>query len=247
MTGASTDGAGTEGVEMDGVEMDGVGMYRSGRERQLALGRSLGEEQAELTVAATPEWSVRDNFAHMAGVAADLLAGRVEGVATDPWTQAQVDARSQWPLGRILDELEELGPAMDEVIAAFGDGMDPRLFLDQWTHEQDIRGTVGVPGGMDARVVSWGAGVVVPGWMLSVARAGLPGLRVECGDAVYSSDDDPAITLRVEPFEAIRIVTGRRSAAQMGALGWSGTDSPEVYFDSLVVFSIADEDIHDAL
>lgn len=226
---------------------DGVEMYRSGRERQLQLGRSLDDEQAALVVAATPLWSVRDAFAHMAGVAADVLAGNLEGVATDPWTEAQVDARRDWPLGRILDELEELGPAMDDLVGAVGDAMDPRLFIDQWTHEQDIRGTVGVPGGSDAPVVEWGATLVVTGWLRAVGRAGLAPLRVTCGSETRESGPDPRVELTVEPFEALRITTGRRSAAQMSALRWEGTEEPEAYFASMVVFEIPADDVTDAV
>ena len=95
---------------------------------------------------ATPLWSVRDNFAHMAGVAADVVGGDVEGVATDPWTQAQVDSAQTAPSQRSSTSWSNWVVPMDDLITAVGDAMDPRLFLDQWTHEQDIRATVAKPG-----------------------------------------------------------------------------------------------------
>ena len=36
------------------------------------------------------EWTVKDVVAHLCGACEDILAGRLEGVATDPWTEAQV-------------------------------------------------------------------------------------------------------------------------------------------------------------
>jgi uncharacterized protein (TIGR03083 family) len=225
--------------------VDGVGMYRSGRERLLALGRGLTDEQASLLVAATPEWTVKDNFAHMAGVADDLLAGRVEGATTDPWTEAQVAARRAVPLEAILDELEGYGPAMDELVGALGDAIDVRLFLDQWTHEQDVRGTVGVAGGADAPVVAWGAEIAAGTWVRRAAKRGLP-LRVHIGELECSTDDDAGVAVAVDAFTALRVLTGRRSAGQLAALDWSGTDDPSPWFPALVAFSVADRDIFDA-
>ncbi len=232
---------------MDEESPDRVGMYASGRARLLALGRPLSGEQARRRVPATPLWSVHDNFAHMAGVAADVLAGNVQGVATDPWTQAQVDRRSEVPTQEVLDELEDLGDSMDDLIAALGRSVDPRLFLDQWTHEQDIRGALGIPGGSDIPVVAWGGSLAVSGWIAELSDTGLPPLRVRCGGRELATSPDATAVLDIDPFTALRVVTGRRSAGQMAALHWTGTPDPSVYFEHMVVFSIAQHDIHDAL
>ena len=42
---------------------------------------------------ATPSWRAHDILAHLVGVTDDVVHGRLEGIASDPWTQAQVDAR----------------------------------------------------------------------------------------------------------------------------------------------------------
>jgi hypothetical protein len=52
----------------------------------VALGRTLDDAQADRVVPACPDWTVRDAYAHQAGVSADILAGRMDGVATDEWT-----------------------------------------------------------------------------------------------------------------------------------------------------------------
>jgi hypothetical protein len=49
-------------------------LYRDGRERLLALGAELGAADAARPVPACPDWTVKDLYAHLAGVAADVLA-----------------------------------------------------------------------------------------------------------------------------------------------------------------------------
>lgn len=235
--------------------MDWTTTYREGRQRLIALGRDLGKEQAGMTVAATPEWTVKDNYAHLSGACADVLAGNLEGVATDPWTAAQVEARRHMALGEILDEWESNGEAMDALVASLGDAVDPRLPIDEWTHEQDVRGTLGVPGGTDEPVVPWGGQFTASTWVRRVAKKQLAPLRVVCDgtehlshatDTGPTSADDPVPTLTIDGFTALRVLVGRRSESQMADLDWSGTADPTPWFDALVMFSIAAQDIHDA-
>src|SRR2546429_9997478 len=51
-------------------------MYRTGRIGMIDMGRSLTDEQAAEKVPACPHWSIKDVYAHQAGVVADALAGR---------------------------------------------------------------------------------------------------------------------------------------------------------------------------
>lgn len=225
---------------------DGIAQYRDTRTRLLELGRSLGEEQGRMTVPATPDWSVKDVYSHLAGSAADLLAGNLEGVTTDPWTEAQVVARRDRTLAEVLEEMESLGEAMDSVIESFGDAMDIRLFIDQWTHEQDIRGAVGVAGGVDSPIIAEASPGMAEGWVRRVAKAGLSALAVELDGNVHAVDGGSAVRLVVDGYEAMRVGLGRRSRPQMAALEWSGTPDPDPYFEHLVFFSIADQDVSDA-
>ena len=119
------------------------------------LGRDLTDEQAELVVPACPEWTVRQVFAHQAGVAADILGGRLEGVTTDPWTDRQVTERADRSLTEILDEWDADAPRLLEAMAPLGDAVDSRMVIDIWTHEQDVRGAVGRAGNRSGPVMDW--------------------------------------------------------------------------------------------
>ena len=66
--------------------------YRGVRERVSELVTSP-EVDAAAPVPTCPAWAVGDVVAHLTGVVDDVMAGRLEGVATDPWTEAQVVAR----------------------------------------------------------------------------------------------------------------------------------------------------------
>lgn len=73
--------------------MDPGELYAAGRQRVCELVGGLSENEAATPVPACPAWTVRDVLAHLAGVSADIVTGNLEGVTTEPWTQAQVDAR----------------------------------------------------------------------------------------------------------------------------------------------------------
>ena len=65
--------------------------YRGVRERTTAMIKHAPADALEATAPATPKWRVRDVLAHLVGVTVDVAEGRIDGVATDPWTAAQVD------------------------------------------------------------------------------------------------------------------------------------------------------------
>src|SRR3954470_10073118 len=108
--------------------------YRRIRERLVELSGSIDDATSSTIVAATPQWTVKDVYAHLSGEAADILAGRLDGVTTDPWTEAQVQARRDLSLAEVVDEWSALGPRMDQLIDDLDGAMDPRLFIDAWAH-----------------------------------------------------------------------------------------------------------------
>jgi len=234
--------------------MNLIERYQFNRTSFQLLGRSLSESQGQVNVAATPDWTVSDNFAHMAGVADDVLAGRLEGVATDPWTEAQVQARRGRSLSELLEEWESKAPAVEELLMPMADQIDPRLVIDLWTHEQDVRGALGIAGGDRDSTLTWIVEQLVTGWQQRIEHSELPALQIEIleptGDLHAQSDHvtsgETVGLLRIALFEAARLALGRRSRQQILNYEWSGVADAAAYIDLLVVFSPAIQDIIEA-
>jgi uncharacterized protein (TIGR03083 family) len=204
--------------------------YAEGRQRLTELVEGLDDDAAAATVPCCPAWSVHDVIAHLTGVCADVLAGRIDGIGTDPWTDAQVVARRELPLKDVVAEWNEVAPAVEAMAGAFGRA-GFQWVGDQAIHEHDVRGALGRPGARDSETVHTGLRFMVPGFLDAVAALGLPTLEVRVGERSWrSGDDEPAIRLPLEPFDALRAMCGRRSADQLRALPWTG--DPEPYLDA---------------
>ena len=216
--------------------------YQELRTTMTDLGRTLSPEQASAVVPACPSWSVKDVYSHMAGNAADILAGNIAEAGTDPWTAAQVEARRDRSLAEVLDEWDRLGPQVEDALKALEDMIDPRLIVDQWTHEQDLRGAVGRPGGRDSSTARWCAGRLTRGFEGRARAAGLQPLTVDFGDEqVHPKEGSPAGTVAVDRFEFVRAGMGRRSRAQVRAWAWSVDPGP--YVGTVAVFPARETDL----
>jgi uncharacterized protein (TIGR03083 family) len=202
--------------------LDHASEYRQLRTRVVDLVRGCDAEALVAVSPATPEWRVRDVLAHLSGVSADITAGNLDGVATDPWTAAQVDARRDCPIGQLLDEWEEEGTKLEAVIRGAPDlpGWNTLLF-DAATHEQDIRTALGVPGMRDREPIVSLVGNMVEGVGQKLRDEGAGSIRFDFGDdLLVAGEGDPASTLSTTRFEVFRAVTGRRSDAQLRAYPW---------------------------
>ena len=216
-------------------------LYFDGRERLLALAAELDEQAVATKVPTCPRWTVHDVYAHQSGAAADILAGRLEGVATDEWTGRQIAERADWPFAKVVAELAEAGAQLDPILVELGDAIDKRLVIDQWTHEQDVRGALDRPGGRDAPVVAYAGEVMLRGFGRGWADKGLAPVRVVATSREWTlGDGEPVATMRVDDYELVRILVGRRSRAQALAR-WDGDGAP--FVDHLVAFQHAEADI----
>lgn len=208
------------------ADIDYPAIYRGTRERIDGLVRDLPVEVLDRAAPATPEWSVRDIVAHLAGCAADLLVGNLDGLAGDAWTQAQVDARGGREIGDVLDEWHRCGEVVDGML----EDLDPMLRLmaltDAVTHEHDIRGAEGAPGARGSDAVEFGFESVSRG--IGAQRGASGALRIvhEAGESVVGPGD-PSATLRTTRFEVLRAGVGRRSYEQIAAWDWQGDALPE--------------------
>jgi uncharacterized protein (TIGR03083 family) len=63
-------------------------------------------------------WTVSDVAAHVTGVMADITAGRLEGIDTQPWYDRQVDERRGRPPQALDEELDLVITATEELMTA---------------------------------------------------------------------------------------------------------------------------------
>jgi uncharacterized protein (TIGR03083 family) len=224
--------------------VDRVEAYADTRARLLTLGRTLGESDGATRLPSCPDWTVKDVYAHLVGINADALAGRLDGVAQDWWTQRQVDERAGRSLVEILDEWDEVGP---QFLAVLGpDTTPPPLLLDSWTHEQDIRGALNASGGPPAEATRDHAVLLATSQVEGMGALELDPLAIRFGDELVSCADDAAVELAVHPHEYLRGAFGRRSRRQIRAWDWRGTDDTDPFIDAILVFGVATDDLIEA-
>ena len=179
--------------------------YIALRARVIDLLRSTPESSANIMVPCTPEWTVRQLAAHLVGVPEDVLAGRMEGVTTDAWTQAQVDLYGHLTLSELADLFEASAPKIDAIIHNFPQPIISQFVMDAVTHEQDMRSALGMPGGRDSKAVEVGVG-----FFLNLFEDNDPPLF------------DALLNTRVSQWDVLRSLTGRRTVGQMNSLGLDG-------------------------
>ncbi|MGZ4691021.1 MAG: maleylpyruvate isomerase family mycothiol-dependent enzyme [Acidimicrobiia bacterium] len=196
--------------------------YCALRGRVIELVTCATDDQLESYAPATPEWRVRDVLAHLVGVPADVLSGNLDGIATDEWTQAQVDARRDRAVAELVAEWEEHGPVIDPMIPAFGP-VAGQFIVDAITHEQDIRGALEEPGARESDSMAIGFTWVGSrvGDIRGGANAGALRVTTESGTHVFG-DGEPTATCTTTQFEFLRASTGRRSVRQIETWDWDG-------------------------
>jgi hypothetical protein len=178
--------------------------YLELRARVVMLLRSLATDAGGITVPHCPEWTVQNLAAHLFGVPDDIVNGRMEGVASDVWTQAQVDRSRHRTVGQIADALEALAPRFDPMLPHFPAMSRSQMTMDAVTHEHDLRHAVGQPGARDSLAVR-----AALGWLGVWAEGRVPGSHAQL------------FATGVTDFDLLRCLTGRRSLAQAEALGLS--------------------------
>jgi uncharacterized protein (TIGR03083 family) len=96
---------------------------------------------------ACPDWNVRQVLAHCGAALIRIVEDRLEpGVFSPESNAADVAEREDWPLQRVLDELEQGLTEAGPVIAARGDGQLDTVALGEWVHAGDVRESFGEPG-----------------------------------------------------------------------------------------------------
>jgi uncharacterized protein (TIGR03083 family) len=198
-------------------------LYGGGRARITELVRDLEDRQLQTTVPACPGWTVKQVVSHLSGVCADIIGGRLEGVATDPWTAAQVDARRDWPIQKVIEEWAEFGSQCEAICDQFG-GAEVQWMSDLITHEHDVRGALGRPGDRNSESLKVAFEWLAGRFGETLSARNVPPLRFVTaeGDEVVAGEGEPAATVKGSRFDLFRALTGRRSHGQLLALDWEG-------------------------
>jgi uncharacterized protein (TIGR03083 family) len=191
---------------------------------------------------ATPGWTVHDVLAHMVGVTDDVVHGRLDGVATEPWTAAQVVARSNVTAQMMLEEWDTLGPHFETLMAGVPAEIAGQAVFDAVTHEHDIRHALGAAGARDTDALdqAWQ-------WLVTMRPVnGGPTLRFVTEQGVQvSGPGEPEATVKASRFELLRAQSGRRNASEIAEYGWEPECRPELILASNEVFSMRDEPLNE--
>ena len=218
--------------------------YGEVRSRCMEIGRSLTTEQAATVAPCCPAWTVKDLFAHMVGVAVDMIEGNLEGVATEPWADAQVARRVDDDLPTILEEWEGTVEQIDAFLSKLADRIPPPFFIDAWTHEWDVRQALGLAAVPDLTLPRYVRDAIVERNQQLALEHGMAPTRLVIEDGDQSTDavlgmGEPEAVVAMTIFEYMRLTMGRRSQEQISAI------APGAATDVLVIWSPAVRDIVD--
>ena len=200
--------------------------YTELRARVTELMQSLSLAQAQAVVPHCPQWTVKDCLAHMVGVPEDVINGQMDGVATEAWTDRQVQRHTNDSVDDLLAVWETNAPVFAKILPNIPQPVLSQFMFDQTTHEHDIRKAVGQPGARDTLAVAVAEGFI---------RNSL------------AQQSDPAIaqlvTHKLTGFEFLRTFSGRRSRAQILQNGFD-LELVEKFIHGLP-FDIPDSEVSD--
>lgn len=202
-------------------------LYADVRERISGLVRDLPADRAETPVPGCPGWSVRDVVAHSAGTVADAVAGNLDGAGGDEWTARQVAERAGVPMADLLAEWADRSALLEANLDAAPKAISRTLLVDLVTHEHDIRGALGEPGGRDTEAYAIGLKAYHVGLAKKIEELGLPGLHLAAPGWDFDAGPDPTTKVTApDSFELFRALSGRRGRGQVLAYDWSGDATP---------------------
>jgi len=211
--------------------------YRVLRTRLLDLAATLTPDQQTTDVPALPAWTVRDTYAHLAGISADIVAAKVGDPFDTAWTAGHVADRRERTLSEICDEWSTTAPATETILDDPAGRRAVFAVIDVFHHTHDIHGALGIAGARDTPETVFVATLMTklknPAW----TKAGHPPIRLTTGSGSWQLGEpaaEPAAALTTTDYELTRILIGRRSRTQMLAAGWDG--DPEPIVDLLPVY-----------
>lgn len=208
------------------------------RESHQAISDLITSENEHMPVPACPGWTLHDLLAHVTGVMQDFVSGNTEGAPGPDWTAAHVErfrdvgvesTKSAWRAA-----LDQTGPIFRQ--------MGAQLLPDIVTHELDVRGALGNTAERESERLGAAVDVLVTWGDAYYNRAAIPALELRTDRKVFNlGDGSPRGSVFLSTFEASRVLTGRRSRAQIRALEWSG--DPDPWLDHMSTLGSRERDL----
>jgi hypothetical protein len=199
--------------------------YRELRDRVRGAVGQVDAEAFEKIAPATPKWSAHDVLAHLVGVPEDVVNGRMDGLASDAWTQAQVDRHAGASVEEMFADWDAHASQFEALLAGGPAEITGQALFDAGTHEHDLCNALGLSGDRDNRMISAGWEWIVD----ARTRGNAPAICfvTEAGEQVSGTGD---LVARVEAsrFELFRAVSGRRTAGEIARYGWDRDPDPQL-------------------
>jgi hypothetical protein len=162
----------------------------------------------------------------MVGIPEDVINGHMEGVASEAWTNRQVQRHAQDSVADLLAVWESNAAVFAKILPNIPQPVISQFMFDQTTHEHDIRRAVSQPGVRDTLAVAVAEGFI---------RNSL------------AQQSDPAIAQlanhKLTGFEYLRSLSGRRSGAQISKNGFD-IETVEAFIRTMP-FDIPESDVSD--
>jgi uncharacterized protein (TIGR03083 family) len=217
-------------------------LYAAARGRITEISCDLSDDAVGQRCPATPEWTVHEVLAHLRGVTEDVRAGNLEGVATDPWTAAQVERHRRSSTAALLEGWAEDSPILESVLSSPMGETAARAVFDVHAHEADLRGALGLASSLPTEFAEWAVPIMLQGFVTGVQESELANVAVVTPEGDRIGPADAPVVLRADHFELFRSILGRRSRAQVAAYDW-GTADPLPYLDRYFVFGPRTSDL----
>jgi uncharacterized protein (TIGR03083 family) len=197
--------------------------YHNTRRRVTELVASLDPAALGERVPACPDWTVHQLVAHMAGIPEALTSGSFPAGDLQAWLDELVAERQDVPVPELLDRWEACAAGTSSIV----DGGGNLMFIDVVSHEHDLRGAVGKGGARGTPEVRACVQLLLDLLAPAITEAGLGALVVDSGEVRWASQfARPGCTLRVDPWEAIRVLQSRRTADEVRSLPITGDVGP---------------------
>ena len=221
--------------------------YEEGLREVSELLEALDDAALATPVPACPAWTVGDLTAHLVGVAEDGARGAYFADAMEAWHVPQyAEAREAWTAGHLarhpdrtrdalLCGLDHHGSRLVRALRrgepAAGDGaawMITAPAADLSVHLADLREAVGRPA--DSRGFAFRTGFAAyRSWLHHrLVQQELPALRLVDGQREWpvGGGEEPGGGVTASAYELFRMITGRRSPAQIRRYAWTVDPAP---------------------